>query len=412
VSTAGASGIPASPGGAGASAGGARTLIAYRQCESLTRAAAGNFYYGIRLLPAPKRRAMCAVYAYARRVDDIGDGALAPEEKLRRLDAVGAALMGSSVEDPDPVMAALADARERFGLPEQALEDLIAGVRMDVLGASYANFRELELYCRRVAGSIGRLCLAIFGTQAPGGGPRRPVLGGVAEPPGGAVGPVDSEAEPAGGEPVSVEEEEPPLTVEQMADALGVAMQITNIVRDLREDAEHGRVYVPARELVRYHLHDDGPLDAAALAVLAREGIIADAKVVAGFGGGDVGQLYALMRFQCLRARGWFHRGLALVEHLDRRSAACVLAMAGIYLRVLRRIEEHPDEALADRVSLGPHEKAWVAGRALLGRGVPEQHPAERLRDEDEYGKASEDEDAAAGEDESAASEEDSAGLG
>jgi phytoene synthase len=318
-------------------------LIAYRQCESLTRAAAGNFYYGIRLLPAPKRRAMCAVYAYARRVDDIGDGTLAPPEKLRRLDALGAMLGELSIADPDPVMAALADARERFGLPLDALEDLIAGVRMDVLGTSYASFAELELYCRRVAGSIGRLCLAIFGSRAP------------------ALAP----------------------TAAELADALGVAMQITNIVRDLREDAERGRAYLPAKDLVRYHLHDDGPLDAAALAALAREGSVAEPSVVAGFGGGDVGQLYALMRFQCLRARDWFHRGLELLELLDRRSAACVLAMAGIYLRVLRHVEEHPDRALAGRMSLTTREKAWVAARALLGKGVPERHPAERLQAED-----------------------------
>jgi 15-cis-phytoene synthase len=326
----------------------ARTRLAYRQCESLTRAAAGNFYYGIRLLPAPKRRAMCAVYAYARRVDDIGDGELAPDEKLCRLDALARGIGELSTSDPDPVMAALADASERFELPPQALHDLVAGVRMDVLGTSYADFGELELYCRRVAGSIGRLCLAIFGTRPPR---------------------ADASADAA--------------DVQRMADALGVAMQITNIARDLREDAEHGRVYLPARDLVRYHLHDDGPLDAPALAALAREGTAADAQVLAGFGGGDVGQLYALMRFQCLRARDWFHTGLELLGHLDRRSAACVLAMAGIYLRVLRRIEEHPDQALARRVSLSAREKGLVAARALLGRGAPEPHPAERLHEQD-----------------------------
>jgi phytoene synthase len=160
-------------------------------------------------------------------------------------------------------------------------------------------------------------------------------------------------------------------------------MQLANIVRDLREDADRGRVYLPARDLVRYHLHDDGPLDAVVLAALAREGSVADPEVVAGFGGGDVGQLYALMRFQCLRARDWFHRGLELLGLLDRRSAACVLAMAGIYLRVLRRVEERPDQALAERVSLTAREKVWVAGRALLGKGVPERHPAERLQEED-----------------------------
>ncbi len=338
-----------------------RATLAYRECESLTRSAAGNFYYGIRLLPAAKRRAMCAVYAYARRVDDIGDGRLEPAEKLRRLAAIERALRELSVHDTDPVMAALADARERFDLPRDALEDLIAGVRMDVEGTAYESFAELELYCRRVAGSIGRLCLAIFGTRAH---PDPARLAAVRE--------------------TIMGEGEPPLTPQQMADALGVAMQIVNIVRDLREDAAHGRVYIPARDLVRYHLHDDGALDAAQLATLAREATAADEKVVAGFGGEDVGQLFALMRFQLLRARNWFHRGLQLLGYLDRRSAACVLAMAGIYLRVLRRVEDRPDRALAQRASLRAHEKAWVAGRALLGRGVPEPHPAERLRPEDE----------------------------
>jgi 15-cis-phytoene synthase len=326
------------------------TALAYRQCESLTRHAAANFYYGIRLLPAPKRRAMCAVYAFARRVDDIGDGTLDATEKLRRLDALARALAALSLDDHDPVMAALADARERFDLPLDALEDLIAGVRMDVNGASYANFAELELYCRRVAGSVGRLCLAIFGARAPS----------------------ELRGQPSPTRPAS-----------ELADDLGVAMQITNIVRDLREDAERGRVYLPAKDLVRYHLHDDGPLDAPALAALTREGRVAEPSVVAGFDGGDVGQLYALMRFQCLRARNWFREGLELLALLDRRSAACVLAMAGIYLRLLRRIEDRPDRALARRASLRTREKAWVASRALLGKGVPKWHPAERLPPEE-----------------------------
>jgi 15-cis-phytoene synthase len=333
-----------------------QTRLAYRQCESLTRGAAINFYYGIRLLPADKRRAMCAVYAFARRVDDIGDGPLQPQEKLRRLDALERALRELSPADPDPVMVALADVHAGFRLPLEALGDLIEGVRMDVTGTAYANFAELELYCRRVAGSIGRLCLAIFETESPARWDGR--HGGTA---GGPAG------EDRAGE---------------LADALGVAMQLTNIVRDLHEDARRGRVYLPAKDLVRYHLHDDGPLDAQALAALAREGSVAEPSVVAGFGGGDVGQLYALMRFQCLRARDWFHRGLELLALLDRRSAACVLAMAGIYLRLLRHIEDHPDRALAGRVSLKTREKAWVAGRALVGKGVPERHPAERLLDE------------------------------
>ncbi len=338
-----------------------RTRLAYRHCESLTRGAAINFYYGIGLLPADKRRAMCAVYAFARRVDDVGDGTLPPEEKLLRLAALERGLRELATSDPDPVMTALADAHIRFGLPLEALGDLIEGVRMDVTGTFYASFAELEIYCRRVAGSIGRLCLAIFGTR-PADPARASAVGGSVADGSGAT--------------------EPKASAGELADALGVAMQLTNIVRDLHEDARGGRVYLPARDLVRYHLHDDGPLDARALAALAREGRVAEPSVVAGFGGEDVGQLYALMRFQCLRARDWFHRGLELLGLLDRRSAACVLTMAGIYLRLLRHIEDRPDQALAGCISLKSHEKAWVAGRALVGRGVPERHPAERLLEE------------------------------
>jgi phytoene/squalene synthetase len=386
-----------------------RTREAYRQCESLTRAAAGNFYWGIRLLPPRKRRAMCAVYAFARRVDDIADGGLERDEKLRRLDAVAAALERLSTEDTDPVVAALADASARFRLPQESLHDLIAGVRMDVTGTSYADFPELEVYCRRVAGSVGRLCLAIFGTEAgrhapstEAGGHAPSTEAGRHSPPASIprsasipvsasrgifaradAGSEDARAE-AGGHASAGEHSAGGRgrSASELADDLGVALQLANIARDLREDAERGRVYLPARDLVRYHLHDDGPLDAPALQALTREASRAEPSVVAGFEGGDVGQLYALMRFQCLRSRDWFHRGIELVALLDRRSAACVLAMAGIYWRLLRHIEEHPDRALAQRARLQKREKAWVAARALVGKGIPERHPAERLQPE------------------------------
>jgi len=272
--------------------------LSYRHCESLTRAAAANFYYGIRLLPREKRSAMCAVYAFARRVDDIADGPIEPREKLELLDAAALALGGLSSSSADPVIAALADAQPRFSLPIDALEDLIAGVRMDVEGATYERFEDLLVYCRRVAGSIGRLCVTIFGAR---------------------------DHQRASG----------------LADDLGVAMQLTNILRDLREDAEGGRVYVPREDLVRYHLTTDGRFE------------------------GEEGQLDALTRFQVRRAGEWFERGLPLVPLLDRRSAACVFAMSGIYRRVLDRIETDPELARASRVSLPVWEKAWVAIRSL-----------------------------------------------
>lgn len=271
---------------------------AYEHCESLTRTAAANFYYGIRLLPHEKRQAMCAVYAFARRVDDIGDGQIDSREKPALLDAAARALDGLSTASIDPVIVALADSQPRFALPIGALQDLIAGVRMDVDGTSYERFDELLVYCRRVAGSIGRLCVAIFGAR---------------------------DYERAVG----------------LADDLGVAMQLTNILRDLREDAENGRVYVPREELVRYHLSGDGLYD------------------------GEEGQLDAFTRFQVRRAGEWFDQGMELVELLDKRSAACVLAMSGIYRRVLARIQRDPELSRANRVSLAKWEKAWVATCSL-----------------------------------------------
>jgi 15-cis-phytoene synthase len=325
--------------------GGGRALDvaeADRRCAEVTRLAAANFYYGIRLLPEDKRTAMCAIYAFARRIDDIGDSGLPPAESLRQLDEQAQALEaldgGRELDREDPVLISLASAYRRFGLPLDALTGLIEGVRMDALDTSYETFEELVLYCRRVAGTIGRLSLAIFGAR-------------------------DREAAGA------------------LADDLGVAMQLTNILRDVREDAERGRVYLPAEDLRRYHLHDAHALDAEALLALAREAALAEPSVVAGFDGQDVGQAFALMRFEALRAHEWFGRGLALLPLLDRRSAACVSAMSGIYRRLLLRIEERPDQALATRASLPAHWKAWVAlGSVLAPHRPPKLHPAESTR--------------------------------
>lgn len=288
---------------------------AYRHCEAVTRAQAANFFYGIRLLTGERRRAMCAVYAFARRVDDIGDGTLAREEKLRRLDGEARALAAQAPDGGDPVMVALADARRRFPLPLDALQELIEGVRMDVAGTTYEDFDELVCYCRRVAGGIGRLCLAIFGLRA------------------------DAGADHA--------------HAERLADELGVALQLTNILRDVREDAENGRVYLPAEDLRRFGV--------VIVAGSPQAGLAEEQQLE---------RLCALVRFECERAREWFDRGIALTRMLDRRSAACVLAMAGIYRRLLARIEAHPEEVARRRMSLPAHEKAWVAARGMLGVGA------------------------------------------
>jgi 15-cis-phytoene synthase len=273
--------------------------LAYRACEDITRREAANFFYGIRLLPRAKRQAMSAVYAFARRIDDIGDGAAASPAKLAALDAersVLAAIADGTIDGSsgDPVAVALSDARPRFELPLEALELLIEGVELDVRGTRYETFDELVVYCRDVAGSIGRLCLAIF-TDGNGNGH-------------------------AG-----------------LADDLGVAMQLTNILRDVREDYENGRVYLPAEDLRRFGCSDPREISAE------------------------------LIRFEAFRAREWFDRGLGLVDVLDARSASCVLAMTGIYRRILERIAREPREILERRISLPAWEKAWLAARSLAG---------------------------------------------
>jgi len=297
------------------------TSDAYDRCARITRAEAANFYYGIRLLPRERRQAMCAAYAFARRIDDIGDGALAPARKLELLarasEQLAALEEAGSANDPaDPVLVALADAHVRFALPPGALAALIEGVRMDVEGVTYERFEELELYCRRVAGAIGRVCLAIFAKRG------RAAADG-AEPPDRAQ-------------------------LESLADDLGVALQLTNILRDVREDAENGRVYLPAEDLRAFGLASEPAALAAA--------------------GGE--RLERLVRFEAERAQRWFDRGLLLVPQLDRRSGACVAAMAGIYHRLLQRIAADPTRALRTRTSLSGGEKLRVALASIAGRGV------------------------------------------
>jgi len=274
---------------------------AYRRCEEITRARAANFYYGIRLLPLPKRRALCAIYAFARRIDDIGDGQLTQAEQMRLLEQARADLSRVS-NASDPVLAALRDAAARFPISLSGFRDLIDGVEMDARGQRYTTFDELEVYCRRVAGSIGRLSVGVFGSSH-----------------------LDA------------------ATV--LADDLGVAMQLTNVLRDVREDLGRGRSYIPTADLERFGCQPD--LAFAPPAAVA-----------------------ALVRFEAGRARDWFRRGLRLLPLLDSRSASCVAAMAGIYRRILGRLERHPEGVLEGRVSLPPWEKAWVAARSLAGVGT------------------------------------------
>ncbi|MHC0431455.1 presqualene diphosphate synthase HpnD [Streptomyces sp. O3] len=284
---------------------------AYRYCEAVTGQQARNFAYGVRLLPPAKRRAMSALYAFSRRVDDIGDGVLEPEVKAARLGDARALLgrvRAGAVEedDTDPVAVALSHAARRFPLPLGGLDELIDGVLMDVHGRTYETWDDLKDYCRCVAGSIGRLSLGVFGTE-----------------------PGARDVERAS----------------EYADTLGLALQLTNILRDVREDADGGRTYLPADDLAKFGCS-------------------------AGFSGAEPppgADFAGLVHFEARRARALFAEGYRLLPMLDRRSGACVAAMAGIYRRLLDRIEREPEAVLSGRVSLPGREKAYVAVRGLTG---------------------------------------------
>jgi len=303
---------------------------AYRRCEEITWSQARNFSYGIRLLPPAKRQALAAVYAFARRIDDIGDGTLPAPEKLTLLEEARdrlSALQAGDTGDGDEVLVALADAATRFDIPLPAFGELIDGCAADVRGVSYATFDDLLHYCRCVAGSIGRLSLGVFGTSDP------------------------QQAVP-------------------LADSLGVALQLTNILRDIREDYATGRVYLPAEDFARFgcalggsFLPAPGDGSAGALPPPATDP--------------ELDKLTALVEFEADRARAWYAKGLALMPLLDRRSAASAGAMAGIYYRLLEHIAASPAAVLTRRVSLSAREKAAVAVKSLATAAVrpPRRRP-------------------------------------
>ena len=273
---------------------------AYRECERITWSQARNFAYGIRLLPPAKRRGLAVIYAFARRIDDIGDGTMPADRKIADLEQARQAVLNlNGNSHDDPVLFALADVKRHFPVQVEAFGELIDGCVADVRGTRYETFEDLHYYCRCVAGSIGRLSLGIFGTSHD----------------------LDEAA--------------------RLADSLGVALQLTNILRDIREDHQNGRTYLPAEDLAKFDVDLDAP---------------------------NPSQFTRLVEFEAERARDWYATGWRLLPLLDRRSAACTGAMAGIYRQLLEQIAAQPGAVLSSRVSLSTGEKAMVAVRALAGR--------------------------------------------
>jgi phytoene synthase len=274
-----------------------RVEDAYAEATRITRREARNFAWGIAVLPRPKRLAVAALYAFARRVDDIADepGLAADERRAGLEDCQGAVEALPDAPPDDAVLVALADAVTRYPVPRAALLDLVAGGLMDVDTSRYATWDELREYCRCVAGAVGLACTAVYGPRDPTAAPAR-------------------------------------------AEALGLALQQINIMRDISEDWRLGRVYLPGDELERFG--------------------VAEADIA----GGRVGPEWrALMEHQARRAEAYMGEGLRLLPLLDRRSALGVRAFAGVYRGLLVQMRERGYDVFSQR----PHLSAVGKVRAV-----------------------------------------------
>lgn len=284
---------------------------AYDLCERTTREQARNFYYAFRTLPAERRRAIYAAYAFCRACDDIADGDMPVDDRRRGLSDLRSRLDSALAGDrTDPVLAAVADASDRFGIAPGLLAEVIEGVEMDLTKARYADFDELRAYCYKVASVVGLISIEIFGYSDP--------------------------------------------AARRHAVDLGLAMQLTNIMRDVREDLERDRVYLPQDEMGSFGY---GERD-------LRAGVVDD-------------RFRGLMALQASRARGYFESGARLFPLLAPSSRACPAVLGALYSAILDRIEASGFDVFGRRIGLSrPHKlllmaRFWAAAaaRGLLTPG-------------------------------------------
>jgi phytoene synthase len=263
-----------------------------------------NFYYAFVFLPGEKRLAIEAVYAFARRGDDVTDTGLEPAEAAAALARYRQALDACYAEDSshldEPELRALAVAIKRFKIPRKPFEDLILGLEMDLNRARYETFEELSLYCYRVASTIGLVCIEIFGYQN--------------------------------------------SRTRDYAVNLGMALQLVNILRDIQRDAQRGRIYLPQEDLDRF-----GVRPAELLAGAYNDPFI------------------ELMKFECDRARHYFDVARQMLPPEDRRSMKSAEIMAAIYWGILKRIEKRCYNVFGKRVRVPRPLKLWTAVKVYLG---------------------------------------------
>jgi phytoene synthase len=280
----------------------------YRYCATVSRREARNFYYGFLLLPPERRRSMCSLYAYMRKTDDLADEPGDARQKHTALDAWRAALDRALRGDGGdwPGFPALADAVRRHAIPARYLHEVIDGVLMDLEPRGYATFDELAVYCDRVASAVGRSCLHVWGFRSEGG------------------------------------------RAEELANDYGLALQLTNILRDVREDARNGRVYLPGEDLARFGVE--------------RADLLSDRLT---------DRLRLLFEFQARRAYGLYDRAAPLAGLVAPAGRPVLRAIVGIYRALLDEIVRRDYDVLSARVALPPWRKAAVALRSLAGGPSP-----------------------------------------
>jgi phytoene synthase len=269
-------------------------------CQEKAAASGSSFYYSFLFLPPERRRAITALYAFCREVDDVVDECTDAEVARAKLgwwrNEVSAAYRGSAQH---PVARALAEVAPRFNLPEARLHEIIDGMQMDLEHNRYPDFGALRVYCHRVAGVVGLLSAEIFGY-------------------------------------------EDPRTLDYAAN-LGLAFQLTNIVRDVGEDARRNRIYLPLDEMARHGVDEADVLAAR-----------------------ETGNFQQLMAFQIERALGYYRAAFELLPARDRRPQRAGIIMAAIYQTLLEEIRRDGCRVLTQRTSLTPVRKLWIAWRTWM----------------------------------------------
>ena len=292
--------------------------VSYSICRSIARSAAKNFYYAFLVLPQPKRQALCAVYAFMRRCDDLADdNTLALYERRQKLaewlDALHRAVAGFPTDDP--VLLGLTDAQRRYNIPVELLDQLAYGTEMDVddedvilseaaapiLSVRYKTFEDLRFYCYRVASVVGLVCIRIFGYRN--------------------------------------------KAAERLAERVGLAFQLTNIIRDVKEDAAMGRVYFPQEDLAKYGI------SAPQLGSRA-----------------DPGRVRPLLEMQARRAREFYQAADELIPMVDEDSQPALWVLVTTYRRLLDKIASRQYDVFSEKVTLTRREKLTILGKGFLQR--------------------------------------------